>query len=70
MLFADLVEEVRALPIEEMEELQVVISHELTEAGREELHLGHLEAVRLYNEGALPPPTSDVDELIRRLQAE
>ena len=70
MTFADLVEEVRSLPLIEKEELKEVLEHELTEAAREELHQGHLEASRLWKEGALPTPTSDIDELMRRLEAE
>jgi hypothetical protein len=70
MTFADLVEEVRTLPVVEKEELKSVLEQELTEAVRQEFYLGHLEARRLWDEGALPTPTSDVDELIRRLEAE
>jgi hypothetical protein len=70
MTFADLVEEVRTLPLEEKVELKEVLEHELTDALREEIYQGHLEAVQLWNEGKLPHPTSDVDELIRRLEAE
>lgn len=70
MTFADLVEEVRTLPVAEKVELKEVLEHELTEAARDELYRGHLEARRLWDEGALPTPTSDVDELMRRLEAE
>ena len=70
MTFADLVEEVRTLPVVEKAELKAVLERELTDAAREELYAGHLEARRLWDEGALPTPTSDVDELIRRLEAE
>jgi hypothetical protein len=70
MIFADLVEEVRTLPVVEQEELKAVLEQELTDAARDELYRGHLEARRLWDEGALPTPTSDVDELMRRLAAE
>lgn len=70
MIFADLVEEIRILPIEEKVELKEVLERELVEANRKELYQGHLEAVRMWNEGGLPKPTSDVDELLRRLESE
>ncbi len=70
MSFADLVEEVRALPVVEKEELRAVLERELTDATREELYRSHLEARQLWDAGELPKPTSDVDELIRRLEAE
>ncbi len=70
MIFADLVEEVRTLPVVEKAELKAVLEQELAEAARDELYFGHLEARRLWDEGALPTPTSDIDELIRRLEAE
>jgi hypothetical protein len=70
MSFAELVQEARQLPIEEMVELREVLDRELTEAARDEFHAGHLEALQLFKEGKLPTPTSDVDVLIRSLESE
>jgi hypothetical protein len=68
MTFANLVEEIRALPVEAKEELKEVLEHELIDAERERLYQDHLEGVRLFQEGKLSPPTSDVNEIIRRLE--
>jgi hypothetical protein len=70
MSFADLVEEVRQLPSSSKIELRNVIQHELSEEFQDEILRGHLEAEQLKKEGKLPPFTSDVDELIRRLEAD
>ena len=70
MTFADLVEEVRQLPSESMTELQRIIRSERRERYRQELLEGHAEAMELLEAGKLPPPTSDVNELIRRLNAD
>jgi hypothetical protein len=66
--FTDLVEEVRHLPSEEMAELKSVIERELIESRREEIHKNHLEGVELWKQGKLKP-SSDVDEIMRRLDA-
>ena len=67
MSFAQLVEEARHLRVEEMAELREVLDHELAEVARDQFRTGHLEAVKLFEDGLLPPPTSNVDELMHRL---
>ncbi|HWF44691.1 MAG TPA: hypothetical protein VG537_08615 [Candidatus Kapabacteria bacterium] len=66
MTFADLVEEVRTLPLEEKVELKEVLEHELTDAVREGIYQGHLEAVREWESGKLKTYTN-VDDFIRSL---
>jgi len=66
---SELIEEVRHLPSEDMAELKSVIERELIEARREEIHRNHLEGVELWKQGKLKP-TSDVDEIMRRLEEE
>jgi hypothetical protein len=78
MSFQELVEEVRHLPREEQEELQIILEQELGDypegpafspEAEQKLLEGHLEAMRDYREGKLDPPTSDVNELMRRLRS-
>jgi len=67
--FSDLVEEIRHRPIEEKIELKEVIDHDLIEARREEIFQNSIEGIKAWESGKLTP-TSDVDELIRRLEQE
>jgi hypothetical protein len=67
--FSDLVDEVRELPVSDMAELRSVIDHELIEARREEIYLNHLEGISLWEQGKLTP-SSDIDEIMRRLEEE
>ena len=67
--FSDLVEEIRHRPIEEKIELKEVIDHDLIEARREEIYQNSLEGIQAWESGKLTP-TSDVDELMRRLEEE
>ena len=67
--FSDLVDEVRELPVSDMAELRSVIDHELIEARREEIYFNHLEGISLWEQGKLTP-SSDSDEILRRLEEE
>ncbi len=51
--FADIVEEVTSLQIEEMEEIRNIISRTLIEKRREEFLKTKLESEQLYKEGKL-----------------
>jgi len=69
MSFADLVGEVRQLPIDEKVELQHLIDRDLSERIVDELHASHLDAIAEYEAGKLKF-TSDPAELIRWLETE
>ena len=69
MTFSDLVDEVRLLPTELLETLQIIIKQEHKERFENEVLEGHKEAMEDYKAGKLEF-TSDVDELIRRLEAD
>jgi hypothetical protein len=69
MTFADLVDEVRQLPVEAVVELQHVIHKDLTERFEHEVLEGHMEAMEELQAGKLKF-TSDPDELIRWLETE
>ena len=69
MTFADLVEEVRTLPLEEKVELKEVLEHELVEAERDRLYREHLESVKEWESGSLKTYTN-VDDLIGSLSEE
>ncbi len=69
MSFAELVEEVGHLPMEEMIELREHLDLAMIERERERMHREHLESVEEWKSGKIQP-TSDVDDLIRRLNAE
>ena len=69
MTFADLVEEIRQLPTESLETLQLIIKQEHRERFENEVLEGHKEAMEEYKAGKLEF-TSDPDELIRRLVAD
>jgi hypothetical protein len=68
-IFSDLVDEVRDLPTSDMVELKSVIDHELIEARRGEIYRNHLEGISLWEQGKLKP-SSDIDEIMRRLEEE
>jgi hypothetical protein len=67
--FSDLVEEIRHRPIEEKIELKEVLDHELIDARREEIYRHGIEGRELFEQGKLTP-TSDIDDLMQRLDAE
>ena len=69
MTFADLVEEVREHSVEEWTQLKDIIDHEFSEEAEEQIYLNHLDAMRELEEGTLRPFT-DVDDLMRQLDAE
>ena len=69
LTFSDLVEEIRHRPIQEKIELKEVIDHDLIEERREEIYQNSLEGIRAWESGTLVP-TSDIDELMRRLEKE
>jgi len=79
MSFQELVEEVRHLPLEQVKELQLIINERLWDdfpegpafspEAEEKILEGHREAMRDLREGKLDPPTSDVNELMRRLKS-
>ena len=79
MSFQEIVEEVRHLSREKVEELQLIISERIWDdfpegpafspEAEEKLYQGHLEAMRDLREGKLDPPTSDVNEFLRRLKS-
>jgi len=69
LLFHELVEEVKHRPLAEQLELKEVIEHELIRARREGFVANHLEALQDLHSGKLKP-TSDVEELMRRLEEE
>lgn len=66
MTFANLVDEVRTLPVEEKVELRHVLDEELNESLRNDVLSAHEEALREYHAGALTF-TSDPNELLRSL---
>jgi hypothetical protein len=77
MSFQEIVEQVRHLPREQVEELQVIISEQLWDFpegpgfdanAEEQLMESHHDAMRDYREGRLDPPSSDVNELMRQLR--
>jgi hypothetical protein len=67
MSFADLVEEVRALPIEAKTELREVLREELMEAERDRLYRDHLESVKEWESGNRKT-YSNADDFIRSLE--
>ena len=67
--FSDLVEEIRQRPLDEKIELRDVLDHDLIELRREEIYQNSLDGIREWESGKLQP-TSDVDELMRRLEEE
>jgi hypothetical protein len=69
MTFADLVEEVRQLPVEAAVELQHVIHKDLTDRFEREVLEGHMEAMEELKAGKLTF-TFDPDELIHWLETE
>jgi len=69
MSFLDLVEAVRQRPVEEQIELQEILRHDLIDLRREEIYQNHLEGIALWEQGKLTP-SSDVDEIMRRLEEE
>ena len=67
--FADLVEEIRQRPIEEKVEIKEIIEHDLVHSERERMYRNHVESMREWEEGKIVP-AKNVDDLIRRLEAE
>ena len=68
LTFAEVVDEVRELPIEGKRELMRLLEQELIDARREEILRNGEEAKKAYKNGDLKPYT-DVDELITDLNA-
>ena len=67
--FSDLIEEIRQRPVEEKIEIKEILEHDLIQSERERMHQNHLESMREWEEGKITP-AKNVDELIRRLDAE
>jgi hypothetical protein len=67
--FADLVEEIRHRPMEEKVEIKEILEHDLIHTERERMYQNHLESMREW-EGGKIVSARDVDDLIRRLEAE
>ena len=68
MSFADIVEEVRHLPIDEQLELQEILEHNLISLRREEIYKNHLETLEDLKQGKVVF-TSDVDELMKQIKS-
>ena len=66
--FSDIVEGIRSLPLRAKFELRDVLDRELIEARREEIDRSHDETMAEWERGELHP-TSDVNEIMRRLNA-
>lgn len=69
MSFADIVEEVRHLPLDEQLELQEILERNLISLRREEIYRNHLETLKELKEEKLQF-TSDIDELIKQVSEE
>ncbi len=65
--FADIVEEVTSLKIEEMEEIRDIISKKLVEKRREEFLKNHMEALEDAREGKLFS-SNNFEEIKKRLE--
>lgn len=69
MSFADIVEEVRHLRIDEQLELQEILEHNLISLRRDEIYNNHLETLEELEQGEVIF-TSDVDELMKQITKE
>src|ERR1017187_5640659 len=69
LTFFDIVEALRKLPLDDKSELRELLDHELIAARRSEIDASHAETMAEYSHGELKP-TSDVNEIIRRLRAD
>ena len=67
--FSDIVDGIRSLPLKAKFELREVLDHELIEARRMEMNASHDETMEEWRRGELHP-TSDVNEIMRRLNEE
>jgi hypothetical protein len=68
LTFSDIVDGIRQLPLDDKTELRELLDHELIAARRIEIDASHDETLAEWERGELIP-TSDVDELMRRLNA-
>ena len=66
LAFAEILEEVHLLGDEEKMELRDAIEHDLIEANRNRFNRSHAETLAEWERGELEP-TSDINELLRRL---
>jgi hypothetical protein len=69
LTFSDIVDGIRQLPVEGKAELRELLDHELIDARRTEIDASHAEILAEWERGELQP-TSNVDEIMRRLNAE
>jgi DNA-binding transcriptional regulator YiaG len=68
LTFSDIVDGIRQLPVEGKAELRELLDHELIAAHRTEINSSHTETLAEWERGDLKP-TSNVDEIMRRLNA-
>ncbi len=68
LTFSDIVEGIRELPLGDKTELRELLDHELIAARRTEIDASHAETMAEWERGELTP-TSDVNEIMRRLNA-
>ena len=68
LAFAEILEEVHLLPDEEKIELRDAIDHDLVEGNRDRFNRSHAETLAEWERGELTP-TSDINELLRRLNS-
>ena len=69
LTFSEIVDSIRELPVEDKEELRELLDHELIAARRNEIDATHDETQGEWKRGELKP-TSDINEMMRRLNAE
>ena len=69
LTFSDIVDTVRELSFDDKLELRELLDHELIAAHRAEIDASHAETLTEWKRGDLRP-TSDVDEIMRRLNAQ
>ena len=67
MSYAELIEEIQALPIDDKIDLKNLIEKYLIDERRNEILKNHLDAVRMVKNGDLKF-TSDTDELMKTLE--
>ena len=60
--FANLIEEIQHLSIEEMQEIQFVTERYIAEKKRKEFYVSHKKSLKEYKDGKLKF-SSDIDEL-------
>jgi hypothetical protein len=68
LTFSDIVDGIRELPMEGKAELRELLDHELIAMRRTEINASHAETMAEWERGELKP-TTNVDEIMRRLNA-